>query len=135
MWWLIKQRVLHYKRRRVVEPSLHTNKLTWNMAWSFDSYSFYSVSPRTSFWCCCYRCYNGGITKGLEFDNNYVSRWPVVFNDWSIWKILHHADNNGNFSSSITLSSTISSNMLIKLASLPKVRLANLIASLPKNFL
>ena len=30
-----------------------------------------------------------GIKKGLELDNHFVSRWPVVFNDWSIRKILH----------------------------------------------
>ena len=48
------------------------------------------MSPRASFKCyyCCHCC-NGGITKGLEFDNHFISRWPVVFNDWSICKISH----------------------------------------------
>ncbi|XP_034709457.1 uncharacterized protein LOC117932345 isoform X2 [Vitis riparia] len=45
-----------------------------------------------------------------------------------------HADNNGNFSSSPTVRLTISSNMLIKLASQPKARSRNLIISPPKDF-
>ena len=45
-----------------------------------------------------------------------------------------HEYNNGNFSSSTIFSPTISSNMLTKLASHPKVRSTYPILSPPKNF-